>query len=540
MMMASYGDRLTHAIDAVASRRGLSVLIVGLLAFAGSATIGWIRGIAPPSVHDEFSYLLAADTFAHGRLTNPPHPMWIHFESFHVLQQPSYQSKYPPAQGLMLAAGQTLAGHPIAGVWLGFALMCSAICWMLYAWVPVRWAFIGGLLAVLHPELGLAGYWAQSYWGGAVAALGGALALGALRRLLRGRLATASVTLALGCGVLANSRPFEGLLLSLPIAVVVITWLINKKGPPFLLAVNRVFLPAFGLLTLIAAGMAYYNFRVTNDPLRLPYQVYERTYAAVPLFLWQKPRPEPTYRHQIMFDYQITQTLAVYEFQRTLRGFGLKTLFYVSLVIKDFLNVYVIPFIGVFGMMSVHAWRNDWARFGIVTFFFVSGSVLSGTYFFAHYFAPLVSLNYFFVLTAMRLCLWRDKKAGIFFIWFMPFLALCLVVAKLYVSDLEPSSVAGLQRARLLRQLARENGKHLIIVNYGPTHDVHHEWVYNQADIDNSKVVWARKMDRSQDCRLIDYFSERRAWLLELDGDQSSAKLAPYGTDVCQTNPPVQ
>jgi hypothetical protein len=214
-------------------------------------------------------------------------------------------------------------------------------------------------------------------------------------------------------------------------------------------------------------------------------------------------------------------------------------LFYLSLVIKDLLNVYAIPFIGVFRMLSTHAWRNRWARFGILTFFLVSCGVLSGTYLLPHYFSPIVGLNYFFVLTAMRLCLWRDKKGGTFLMWFVPLLALCLIGASLYASVLQDtSSTAGFQRARLLRQLEQENGKHLIIVNYGPVHGPHHEWVYNEANIDNSKVVWARKLDLSQDCRLIEYFSERRIWLLELDGDRSRAKLAPYGRDVCQTKPP--
>src|SRR5205085_2418844 len=61
------------------------------------------------TVHDEVSYLLQAQIFAHGQWTAPAAPIPSFFEQFHVFVDPVIASKYPPGHSLLL----------VPGVWLG-------------------------------------------------------------------------------------------------------------------------------------------------------------------------------------------------------------------------------------------------------------------------------------------------------------------------------------------------------------------------------------------------------------------------------------
>jgi len=63
---------------------------------------------------------------------------------------------------------------------------------------------------------------------------------------------------------------------------------------------------------------------------------------------------------------------------------------------------------------------------------------------------------------------------------------------------------------------------------------VHPPWEYNEADLDRAKVIWARRMDAVQNCKLMEYFKNRHLWFLEIEGDQSTPKLNLYPAHLCQ------
>lgn len=526
-----------RAFDRLAGRTALAAVSVGVLSLVASLGLALGRGLPQPSVHDEFSYLLAADTFLHGRVANPPHPLWPHFETIHVVQLPTYVSKYPPGQGLSLAAGRCLAGEPIVGVWLATALACSAIVWMLRAWMPPRWALAGGAIVALHP---LTLVWSQRYWGGSLAMLGGALLLGGYRRVVREWRSADGAWTGLGMAVLAATRPYEGALLSAAAGAAMAAAAFAARGAGARAAIVRVGLPIAVILAATAAGLADYDLRTTGSALRTPYMVDHQTYDVAPLFVWERVRPAPAYRHRELREFHVRWEMKAarlspstppgdfpwYAPWRSLRGFvsvSASKLFVLSGWVFP-LRLLAIPLV----TLPAAAIRDRRLRPALAMLAVFLLGILCATYLTVHYAAPVAGLVVYSTLQGARLLrarlLGRRPAGRAAFRIALALWALGSVVVYAFALASRPAGFR-VERAAVLDELGREGGRHLVIVRYGAAHDLDHEWVYNDADIDSARVVWAREMPGA-DRELLDYYKDRRAWLLEADAERP--RLEPY------------
>jgi hypothetical protein len=505
----SWLDRIELLGARLAEHKRAVVFGAALVSIIGRLLLlHWVP-IPIASIHDEASYLLASDTFAHGRLANPPHPMWVFLDTFHVLQHPTYASAYPPAQGMVLALGQVL-GHPWIGVLLSMAAMCATVTWALQQWLPARWALLGSVLVILR--VGLMSYWVDSYWGGTVAAIGGGLVIGALPTLLKRPTVPNSVLMGVGASLLANSRPVEGFLFFLPAAVLLGARLFSTTGNRLRQKAMTLLFPTTLVLVATTAFMGYYNWRVTGDAILFPHVLQYRLFGNPAIFVWQHASPPLHYdnpQFTAFFVYWnqsgfLQRSWARLSLTKCHDGWG----FFLG-------PAYSIPFLTLPWLIF-----DRRIRFLIVQALWCGIWALMVIWFEPHYLAPLTATIFVIVVQAIRhLRQWTFKgyPTGVFASRLIMVMAVARIFLPGAVSVNPPFRGWNLIRSQITQQLQVTSQKHLIIVRYTPNHDVLHEWVYNAADIDSSKVVWAREIPGRDLRPLLDYYRDRKVWLVEAD-----------------------
>jgi hypothetical protein len=476
----------------LAPRTAWCMLLVALLPIAlRLAMLPWHPAPAP-TVYDEFGHLLVADTLLHFRLANPQHPLHQFFETFFVLQAPSYASIYPIGEGLTLAIGRALFGSPWAGVLLTTAAMCSLCYWMLLGWATPEWALAGGVLAAI--EFGPLNAWMNSYWGGALAAVGGCLVFGALPRLRGGRRAHVGALLGLGIGIHWLCRPYETIFLILSAALFLLpSW--KTLGRPALAA-------AIALLPAIALS-AWQNKQVTGNWTTLPYQLSRYQYGVPAAFTWQSnPQPHNELTHEQQMQYKM-QTSFRASGPETIQTYLQRLVYRVRFYRFFFLApLYVVlPFF----LLKLRDPRCLWVAITLAIF---ALGVNFYPFFETHYLGALTCL--FVLVSVMALSEVPSIAATLI-------LSLCLAHFAFFYARSFFQTEIPTPRVLVMRQLSRVPGKQLVFVRYWPRHIFQNEWVYNDADLDQSLVVWARDLGDNEDQKLQHYYPGRTAWLLEPD-----------------------
>lgn len=520
--------RLPALLCKHSSRRHLLWAFLALGMIACRVALLPLLPIPQPAIHDEFSYLLAADTFAHARVVNPPlaHPEF--FESMHILVNPVYVSKYPPGQGLMLALGQTLFGHPYWGVVLEGALMIFLFCWTADAWLPPQWSLIGGALAAVL--FFVRHYWFQSYWGGALAACGGALVVGCLGHALSGRLKQTRFTLGLGAATLFFTRPFEGGVLCLGVLAWLIVYAWRLSAPARRHFVRVLVASNLALLLAAAALAGWYNLRVTGRATMLPYQLYQRQADSTPLFWILPPPPQKQYayaslRNEHRWEWDTYRNLRQLPVWRAVVFQFL--LFLLTGVWQQFLAFGLLLF-------AVPWARTRAGKKGKRCLVFLAGigvvALVTETFSMAHYSAPFTPVLLLLIVASGR-ALWyrlaRIRRGA------LAIAALAGICSLFLVFDYQRAFMAPheTERSRFIKRLEAVGGRHLVFVDYAQGWQgwmPDGEWIYNGADLQHSPIVFAHLRADAENRTLIQQYAGRDVWLVKLGPGPAEVSVRPY------------
>jgi uncharacterized protein (TIGR03437 family) len=510
---------LENAFSRFANHRNRAIVLAGAFPLLVRLAVLPVLPVPEPVIADEFGNFLIADTFAHGRLTNPTHPMWTHFEETYIQHQPTYTSVYPVAQPLMLAVPMRLGIAPWVGVYFSVGLMCALICWAFQAWLPPRWALLGALIAGCR--FAVASSWINTYWGGAVAAAGGAILLGALGRILRSRglsinsLWINSVLFGLGLAIVAESRPYEGAFFAIPMVLMLGLWFIAKDGPPLTVRLRNVALPLGAVLLVMFGAMAYYNLRVTGNALLLPPALQQKMYGMPETFLWQPPILDAPRVDRYK---EIADT---FHWQLRAHQTGL-TWEVAGARLQVFWRFFIQPVLSI--PLLVLPWRTRkswpwWIALALV-FLFAGNSMYP--FFFPHYAAPAYPALLLLCVEGLR-CLRTvrcfRRPAGAFLSRSLVMITILSAAAVSLGAMFLPGAIVhyGTGRAWVKQQLQEQGGAHLVLVRYRKNHSFDYPIIYNDADIDRSSVIWAHENGRENNAELIKYYGNRDVWIFNPD-----------------------
>ncbi len=374
----------------------------------------------------------------------------------------------------------------------------------------------------------------NSYWGGAVAAFGGALVTGAAGRILSGKLSSGvAAVFALGSVVLCYTRPLEGLAVITSLLAAVI-WKISRNRSVTVASLKMPSLVFAAIGICGAAWLGYYNSRVTGSSLAFPEAVYQSQYGNAP-FLIFLPFGVP----KELADLHMRLNLNEWE-----RGLALdaKTIRGQAARLRDEVKaasliagnhwLFLIPVL----IFSPWVIRDGRIRILLLTLAVGVAVAQVEIAYLNHYAAPFCAIILILATQGfrhLRVLQIGGRPMGRFLSRAIPALGLAAVMVRegkdwmLKSDSSDPFAFAPSpgRRASLEESLPQDR-QHVILVRYEEPYQLHSHWVYNHADVDASRVVWAHDLGAEENKRLLAYYPHRQFWLLRPNRDPNW--LEPY------------
>jgi hypothetical protein len=326
------------------------------------------------------------------------------------------------------------------------------------------------------------------------------------------------------------------LLFSLPLLVYLIVGIVRCDASLRGKLLSRIVLPAGLLLLAGALWMLHYDSHTVGNPWTMPYMVNHAEYHLTNPFIGQARNPIPAYRHDSMRRFYVMHELPDYLDSQSFWGVR-------QIVARNAAIVYVFFFCPV-GLLLLAGWlrmlrpaptRATAARVGVpgpaqsmIAVSAVAAVVPSLVGLWpphGHYAAPatgafiLVGLVGLRRLRTAKVCGARIGCALSRAVVIL--LAVALLAAasakimdpfELYAAEAISPLPLRIERERIASQLSSMQGRHLVIVSYGPRDIPGEEWIANKPDPRSAKIVWARDMGAVKNEELLRAYPGRHVW----------------------------
>ncbi len=516
-------QRLENLVGRIADRPYLSAALIAGIAVCARLALSPFLGIPQLIVPDEMSLTLQAKTYLGGHLANHV-SLLPDFESVYVLIAPTYASMYPVLRSFPLLIGYWLGIGAWGGVLLSMVALTVAVYWMVRQWINARYAFIAALIVTIR--YGLFSIWVNSYYGGAFTALGGVLLLGGFKAVKSRPTLLHGAVVGVGVVILMTTRPYEGMLFSVPFGAALIVHFIRSTRLE-----RRALIPVcVAAAVLVGAGFGLtlaQNQAVTGDWKVSPYLLYRQTNGQVPAFLvesfdpvgegqaryastrirtnfdvpyynlretWRGVFSSETFRFRVYWNFYVGFALlipflvGIYALRSELTVLLAAASLAVGLSLENIgFDQYAAPGFGFFmlaimaGFRSVRQWRPWGYPYGVALSRLLPLALVIGS------FIPLCS-----ALTGWPVFTYLNSHSGAPCCW------------------LRPRSL----HTAVADEVDRYGGRNLIIVDSGQQAAVNGELVvFNDPNIDDEKTIWIND-DVELNRLAIERYPGRRIWRL--------------------------